>query len=86
MSNTIKYELKESDGWVQIADGTGTVIVQVVKGNVYMALSASIPEAFTADHHTLPDWITITADAGNAYIRSQTGESEVAVSEIPATT
>lgn len=83
---TTKYDLKESDGWVQIADGTGTFIVQVVKGNVYMALADSVPEAFTDDHHTLPDWITITAEAGNAYIRSQTGTAEVVVSEIPATT
>lgn len=83
---TVKYDLKESDGWIQIADGSGTFIVQVVKGNVYMALSATIPEAFTADHHTLPDWITITAEAGNAFIRSQTGTAEVVVSEILTTT
>lgn len=79
---TKSYVLADTDGWIQVIDGTTVSVVEVRNGNVYLAFSSTEPDAFTNDHHRLENWSTITAEFGPAWVRSQTVSSEIVISTI----
>ncbi len=77
---TKSYELTDTDGWIQVIDGSAVSVVEVRNGNVYLAFSETMPTAFTHDHHRLANWSTIAPEFGPAWVRSQTVKSEIVIS------